>query len=450
MGNSEADTVPLQEKQDECCEQQNRWCQNKCSWTNCRMKALAIISMFVAVVSLIFVWIGTEFMVNSRSEGTVWGLILVPCAALALGPNILICISVRMQNANRAITVLAICFSAIYILCDLAIGGVFLGVAGDLRNYSYAFNSNSIQAKQFKGAIIIALGSYIMLLSQIICIIVASYETKRVVSPRTITTQKIVIATDPMTGQQFSQVIQENIPQAELPTIIRSAAYLPSRRNKIGAVFSFIITTIGVILMLTGSSIADHASKYGIGLWLFIIFSFILIWIYISNIFLLISVCRTNTHHGFSVTALVFAILTALGAFGIIISFALISVSSQPHTYTYTYSGYYNSYYGDYVSPRTHSTTYGSYGEKNGYGVVSFSGVMIMAGQILAIIFSAFEIKRAPPSLRNATIMVPMTSVYSPLGTNSPQPQVFYNPPQIYPYPMEVMPPVYAQRTNTV
>jgi len=73
-----------------------------------------------------------------------------------------------------------------------------------------------------------------------------------------------------------------------------------------------------------------------------------------------------------------------------------------------------------------------------------------MAGQILAIIFSAFEIKRAPPSLRNATIMVPMTSVYSPLGTNSPQPQVFYNPPQIYPYPMEVMPPVYAQRTNTV
>jgi len=289
-----------------------------------------------------------------------------------------------------------------------------------------------------------------MLLSQIICIIVASYETKRVVcAPRTITTQKIVIATDPMTGQQFSQVIQENIPQAELPPIVRSAAYLPSRRNKIGAVFSFILTTIGVILMLTGSSVADHSSEYGVGLWMFIIFSFILIWIYISNIFLLISVYRTNTHQGFSVTALVFAILTALGAFGIVIAFALISVESRPHTYTYSYGGYY-SYYGNYVQSQTHSTTYGSNGEKNGYGIVSFSGVMIMAGQILAIIFSAFEIKRAPPSLRNATIMVPMNSVYSPLGANSPQPQVFYNPPQIYPYPMEVMPPVYAQRQNTV
>jgi len=196
-------------------------------------------------------------------------------------------------------------------------------------------------------------------------------------------------------------------------------------------------------MLIVGSFVADHSSEYGVHLWVLLILTFPVIWIYISHIFLLISVYRTKTHYGFSVTALVFACLTLIGGLGVLISFGIISDVSIPQNYSYSYS-YYSAYSG--YNHYTKTYQYGSWGEHNGFAVVSAAGGLIMIGQILSIIFSSFEIRRVPPSLKNPMIiqqqfpmMVPQQDYYHQISQ-----------PPTYSYSMNTEAPAYSSVTVQV
>jgi len=269
-------------------------------------------------------------------------------------------------------------------------------------------------------------------------LVIVYYETTRIQTPPSmITTQKIIISTDPTSGQQYSQLIQEKIAKETLPQVIYDPSYNPQRRNKIGAIISTIITSIGVIMVIVGSFVADYASDYGVHLWILIILTFPVIWIYISHIFLLISVYRTKTHYGFSVISLVFACLTLLGGLGVLISFSFISESTIPENYSYSYS-YYSAYSG--YTHYTYTHQYGSWGEHNGFAVVSAAGGLIMIGQILAVIFSSFEIRRVPPSLKNPMIIQQQFPMMVPQQDYYPQ----ISPPPTYSYSMNIEAPAYS------
>jgi len=155
------------------------------------------------------------------------------------------------------------------------------------------------------------------------------------------------------------------------------------------------------------------------------------------------SVYRTKTHYGFSVTALVFACLTLIGGIGVLISFGIISHSTIPEIYSHSYS-YYSAYSG-YSYHYTDAHQYGSWGEHNGFAVVATAGGLIMIGEILAVIFSSFEIRRVPPSLKNPMIiqqypmMVPQQDYY---------PQI--SPPPTYAYSMNNEAPAYSSVTVQV
>jgi len=345
-------------------------------------------------------------------------------------------ISTRTTRPHYGLTVTALVFSSIYILLSLASGGFFLGLAYDVDDDTLG------------GVIVLSVSGYVLFASQIICIIVASYETKRVPCNSIITTQKIVISTDPRTGQQFSQLIEEKIPKSSIPPEIQDPASMPSSRNQRGAIASIIITSVGVVILIIGSCVADSSIDqdkdfnydYPVQLFMVVILTFPIIWIYISHIFLLISVYRTRTHHGFSVTALVFAIFTLIGGLIILIAYALISDSMSQMYRSYDYED--DCTYG-YCTSAPRETTVGTKGQQAGYALVSFAGALIMVGQIVVVIFSAFEIRRRS-AIKTNIVMVPPMNPY-PVATNiGVQPQVYYAPPQNYPYNNSGQPPMYV------
>lgn len=77
-------------------------------------------------------------------------------------------------------------------------------------------------------------------------IIVAAEEIKRVPKFITqITTKHVVITTDPNTGQQFQQVVEQNMASNVIDQVIdEMPEYLPKRNHKIGA---FIASAINLV-----------------------------------------------------------------------------------------------------------------------------------------------------------------------------------------------------------